>query len=778
MKISLISSIFLISVLVLIPDRNIISCSFSPDPDAYGYNFFNQEVIGDDYYLPILFTWHSFYRGTYSVTNDALIEEWRSYFKNIPAYDDVKNVVYSIPVNNLIKCSELLNNSGGLPDSLSANSCMNYIYKTKDKDFLTYMLYARRCEPNVNWTGEWSTPEYNLDSLEILKKIGDDLYNSTSNSFMKLKYAFQMVRLAHYANNADECIRLYDQLIEPMKEKSFTRWRALAHKAGSYYMKDDALSATYFFVEVFKNCPALRTEATIGFDIEDESQFQDILGRCRDDQMKAALYAIRAIQPYSKALEDMKTIYQIDPTIDYNDLLLVREVKMLENVYLRAKIYNYGEYWEYDYDLNPEETLFTYDSNYLREFRSFINIVIKENKIRKPALWKLASGYLAVYDADFAFSEKCISDLKNMNVTDNNILKSMKLLQIGMDIRKLHTLDETENERIFQEFQDLTIFEHNFTPALLKEINLTDYLNPDPDIYSSYPNNQFRYFLDVLSLIYKKNGNQLKVYLCNSDFESLRMDPNLDLVNGLLDLIDKKGKLPFETYLSTKAGCKNELLEVKGTLLLQADNQKEAIKVFKSIPAEFLQKNFRFYINADPFAGNLNDCLSCDDSIMEKSDFVFLHCLTKLQFAEKILSLKKKANGKGEKAAEANYLLGNAFYNTTDFGSAWMAYAYWRPYGSGSFDCSKAQSYYEKAILLTKNIELAAKCCFMAAKCEHNSYYKREQKNSWDLIHIPDNYYDYQNFFKLLNEKYTETEYYKEVIKECSYFRQYLTLIK
>lgn len=759
MKISIISSICLISLLVFIPQRTVRSCAWSPDEDALGYNFFDQKVMGESSFFPFLFTWHSFYQASDTTESDPVIDEWMTYFNNIPLRDDVEKVIYTIPVGSLSKCASLI--EGGkakLPDSLSSNSCLAYVNTTKDFEFIRYLLFARRCQPNVSWDDYWSTPEFKTDSLQNLSKEATALYQKSTNSFIRLKYAFQLVRLAHYAGKYDDCIILYNSLIEPMKEKSYTRYRALAHKAGAYTSKGLEVKASYYFACVFRYCPAMRIVALDGFSIKDESDFEELFKLCKDDSERATIFAMRSIQPYAKSMDDMKKIYVIDPTSDYNELLLVREVKMFENQFFGTEIASNEKYT----NLSSDNTELFYDTAYFNEFKIFVGNVIRENKVKKSELWKLAAGYLAVYSGDFKEAERLLKDLKNIEIRDSRIKKSMILLQIGLDIRKLNTVDETEIERIYQEFKDSKIA----TEA-------------QPDIYSSYPDNQFRYFLDKLQWLYKKNNNNLKSFLCNSDFETLLWSPDLGIINSLLELMNKKSKKPFETYLSLKAGSKNELLEMKGTLLLASGKQEEAVKIFKSIPTDFLQVYLRFYINANPFAANLHDCLSCDDSIVENSDYVKQHCITKLQFAEKIINLKKLANDKGENAAEINFQLGNAFYNTTYFGNAWMAGSYWRNFSEigTNENCSEASAYYEKAMLLTQNKELGAKCCFMAAKCEHNKFYVNEKQSSWDLVSLPNNYYSYQTFFKMLKEKYSETGYYKEVIAECSYFRQYLELV-
>jgi hypothetical protein len=55
----------------------------------------------------------------------------------------------------------------------------------------------------------------------------------------------------------------------------------------------------------------------------------------------------------------------------------------------------------------------------------------------------------------------------------------------------------------------------------------------------------------------------------------------------------------------------------------------------------------------------------------------------------------------------------------------------------------------------------------MAAKCEQNAYFISENKAEG---------VDFQSskYFKLLKSDYAKTQYYKEIINECGYFRTFL----
>ena len=84
-------------------------------------------------------------------------------------------------------------------------------------------------------------------------------------------------------------------------------------------------------------------------------------------------------------------------------------------------------------------------------------------------------------------------------------------------------------------------------------------------------------------------------------------------------------------------------------------------------------------------------------------------------------------------------------------------------------DCSLALKYYLLARDASSDPEFKAKCTFMAAKCEHNNsdqvYVNSEGNFNADV--------DFGKYFQEIKAHYQNTQYEKELINECSYFRIY-----
>lgn len=254
----------------------------------------------------------------------------------------------------------------------------------------------------------------------------------------------------------------------------------------------------------------------------------------------------------------------------------------------------------------------------------------------------------------------------------------------------------------------------------------------------------------------------------------MEANPKNEPLDNLIAFFDKPKKTAFEELLiSTYKYTKSDLLAIKGTVLINQHRFKEAVDIFNKI-------GYSGYLLADPFVIHINDCHDCDIRDSNKTSY------TQLSFAKRMLELDSLASHNKKKADKYYFLMANGFYNISYFGNCWNAssnsrdFYYDQMYNEYKdwefYDCSKAQEYYEKARQLNKDKEFAAKCCFMASKCEQNSFYnnlyKMRFKKDGDYLKEK---LKYREYFGLLKEKYSNTQFFKEALKECKYFNHFVT---
>ncbi len=139
--------------------------------------------------------------------------------------------------------------------------------KSKDLEALGYIMYAKQVEPNV--LGDWSAWEpvaRDKDKMAKLQKNGVQLYNVAKNEFIKLRYAYQVVRLAHYAGRYEEAITSYDQLVKPNTTKSILQDMSLSLKAGALSRTGQKNDAAYIFSQLFSKNEVMRVSNYMSFD--------------------------------------------------------------------------------------------------------------------------------------------------------------------------------------------------------------------------------------------------------------------------------------------------------------------------------------------------------------------------------------------------------------------------------------------------------------------------------------------------------------------------------
>ena len=102
---------------------------------------------------------------------------------------------------------------------------------------------------------------------------GERVFIKLKSNNIKLRYAYQLIRLAHYAQDYSMVLELYDRLlprIDPV-ESIIYDW-ILSHKAGALFRLGKRVEAAYLFSLVYDRCPSKREAAYQSFSIRSEQE--------------------------------------------------------------------------------------------------------------------------------------------------------------------------------------------------------------------------------------------------------------------------------------------------------------------------------------------------------------------------------------------------------------------------------------------------------------------------------------------------------------------------
>jgi hypothetical protein len=169
-------------------------------------------------------------------------------------------------------------------------------------------------------------------------------------------------------------------------------------------------------------------------------------------------------------------------------------------------------------------------------------------------------------------------------------------------------------------------------------------------------------------------------------------------------------------------------------------------------------------LGTDPFEMRLVDCHDCDHAQYAEAPW------TLASFAARLVELEKAAGGKGEAAAKAALLLGNALYNITWYGNARVVL---EDTHQKQEVPRAAERWYKRAYELSRDRELRAKAAFFAAKAELGAMISAAEEaagmsdgGSLGLSELPVP----RRWFPVV-ASFADTRYYEEVLAECGHFR-------
>ncbi|MFT5164838.1 MAG: hypothetical protein ACI8P3_000061 [Saprospiraceae bacterium] len=758
MKYSKIFIIAFINLFLLLPVRIAVGCG--PQLFFDGYTFINPDIIDQESeYSPYFFYFGDFYEHfekTKAIQTKSNLEEWKDIFCDQISVAAIGDIIYNASISDIKLLRTAINNKNyPLSPRLKTNAFARHLKKNNCTSTVDYLLFAKECEPHVSYYDEWDgTPNRDTFRMQELIDIGLGEFRESKSNYIKLRYAYQLIRLAHYKKNYPQTLELYDYLLPKFDPvESILNYWIMGHKAGALIKTGHKVQASYLFSLIFENCPSKRESAYRSFNISSENEWQQALLLCQDDRERATLYAIRASSESSRATEEMEKIYSLYPESPNLELLLVKEIIKLEKDLLGSA---------FNDKLKQNIQFFGFPrkqrGDYVISLHDFVKKCIAENKVRSLPLWKLADGYLEFLAGDFYAADQTFSKIEKDMISP--VLKEQ--LEVFRLALKINSFDEVDNEDE-KEVEDIMLV----NPLYKKYKDFPDFLN------------------DRLAFSYKAQGNPGKAFRVHYPISALKPNPQIEIIDDLLAVCRKEKLSKYERALITKKDgttIESDLMDMKGTLFMALGNNQVALEVFKKIPRNEWDK-YQF----NPFIERLEPCIECP--LPDSSAY-----LNKPEVIEKIFELEYKARSDFENGATYYYQLGTAYYNMSYFGHSWMVTDYYRsganwtydkdgifpdyysPFGNReNQDLTLALSFFEKCSINTKDPELAAKAAFMAARCELNQFFvnKGNQYNSYGNK-IPDLPAEYRRYYQLLKENYSQSIFYQEMIQECKFFAAYV----
>lgn len=610
----------------------------------------------------------------------------------------------------------------------------------KLKNFISYVTIARRCEGFAvrdTWEAWEDKPVVKVDAT--LESVLKNALQQEKDAFIQQRLLFQLVRYYYFqdrfvisAENKDQVkpdskiLVLYSKYQNAFPQ-NLMYYRTLGYVAGYHYYHANYGVANYLYSLGYNYSMDMKIPSKWSFHPQEEEDWNVTLQQAKSTEEKIILWHMLGME--YDAARAIQEIIALDPKTDKADLLLTRLINSREGSADTAKT-----------DIHK------------------IDAVARAGKTAKPWLWNLGAGYLHYMQGDYKEATSFYNAAQKQMPANNRYLAAQyRLLNILLYVEQTEKIDSKTEGRLTEHL--------NWLANLRDQADTVKYLRF---------NHAVSHVASVLAARYKKQGDVVKALCFNNETEYYS---DTNRVIAMERFLTKPEKTAYEKAMLRYYPLKVEALYYhRATLAMYAEKTDEAIALMQKAGEKAL-----YELPGNPFNGRLNDCHDCDHEAAQKVKY------TPLSLATNIKKMKAEIAA-GRDVYRNALLLANAYYNITHHGNA--RYFYESVIISGSYEsagleetyrtmltsCAIAEKYYLLALRNAANNEQRARCTFMAAKCERNGYYNwldtqpDSARGTWDNPTLP----PAGKYFRSLKADYAQSAYYKEVLKECSYFRRYV----
>lgn len=731
----------------------VLAADCAPAPSFYGYRFLNPAMVEYDSQLsPFYESFREYYpeagkKGTNYQKQDNLAEWHERYCEQVDI-TDLEKTIYGSSVNDLQELLRVLSrpktNVASLPDRLQRNTFTNHLMRYKCTEVVEYLLFAKQAEPLVgsNRSGFKQNEPRRVD-MERLIDDGLEKFRRTKSHYVRLRYAYQLIRLAHYLKEYSYVLELHDYLMPKIEaDPSIIYYWIEGHRAGALQSLGNYAESAYRFSRVFANCRSKRESAYRSFKIRTDEEWQGASNLCANDGQRAMLHVLRAQNNRAIVLEEMAAIYRLDPANKALEPLLMRELKELEEDLLGL-------------DFNPKKQLNKRANRprpgaarRLIKLQAFVNAVVRNDDSLNPDLWKLARGVIEMLAGDYFYARQSLDKVRR---SDNDSIREQAIVMT--EVTNLLALSKVTDS------------------VELYYYNLLD----DEELRARYPD--LRSLVnDKLEAVYYATGRKGKAALMQYGFDALQKNPELGTLTELVGMGDSLLGNRFDKLLLNRRigeNAQDDINDLLGTYYLQRGQWEAGLEVFKRIPAARRDAYGLYY----PFIKQFKDRVKLRQSTNDMTQY------NKVDLLERLVSLEEEAKRTlNDTIATRNYFsIGLAHYNMSYYSYNWRFSDPFRSGASGAravkkrapdwvfshpeapfgnkenFNMDRARYYFERALSRAPIKEAAAEAIYYSAKTERNQNYAAARARTF-------------GYFQNLQEGYSDTRFYQRTVEECKTF--------
>jgi hypothetical protein len=635
-----------------------------------------------------------------------------------------------------------------------------------------------------------------LDTLKTIVKANLCLQKvlETQDEFLKERYYYQAIRLNASVNEDKEVIKLFNQSAKAIKKRGMIYQWQKSWAAGSRMSLGDTGRAVLEFAEVFHDSPSKRYAAELSVRLCNTSVFEKALKVATTPEEKANIYALNAIQPGVDGLELAQKITKINPNHDLLELILSREINKNEMDFYADKNIKLPAVEKFFHNEDTEKNIepnLKQGKAYIEKLKAYTNEMANNEKVLKKNFWYMSSAYLSFMKNDNENCKKILNKLSD---------KKDSTLQKQVDFIEFMIADKTfskENEaNLVKKIDAFKLNEYDFRVNNMN-IEMSKALHK---FYMQLPQNEKKTGGFFSSCTKKKDLTNV------SEIQQIKAFLAINIGSNPIDFYGFEANQLQEDLIDT---CSSVFLE-KVISFINSPNlsqtEKNLIKLAKINPDELSIALMCSEIKNESFEKGLLAIKNNKKEELQKNrSEYYLNTVAKdfeiedlgedfdyQEYLEYLLESRKKAYSKTANAEDL-YQYGKDVYNLSYYGKATELVDRYRSNydleynkftkNNNYYTTQNSRKYFEKALSLNPDKELAAKITYALALCQRNEYWVEYYAG------VPTNYEDnhkyfekmsknilpkYRTYMALIRDKYADTHYQKMLLEECATYRDFV----
>lgn len=769
---------------ILLPKKAAKACGFYVSPGEYRFWLLQPDLTNQYDLTPFFFASGYLYRGDMRLAKETYpkqnVDEWYKEIKGKASKQDIDELLYNTDAHKYLNEQQQI---------AKRNTFMRFLLQPQNKELYRYMMLSKKMEVRALNPDPWEEMKLDPFTFERMKDEAKVLQQQATTEFVKFRTAYQLIRMHAWRMQLDSAQVIYNRWIEPAKTKSWIKSAALYQIAINTW----GLKRQYLLSKVFDRGDYNRTPCLVYFDSQN---IDSIVMLAKNQHERNVLHAMKAFNYPGRSLQYLQQIYRSEP--GYKDLqfLLLREINKVEDWLLTTKVTSFQEPATYHTEFDWYETYtdhaaqnFANDRAYAHQLYQFIVKLINDRKNQPVALLHLYAAHLCLVQKDYSCSEK------HLNLAEAAKPKDVKArMQIKINRLLLHlengfgTREESELMEIMNTPDKATGF---YDPGIMKSQLV---------LYAARKiirNGSKAKGLMLLSRTNRALGD-LPIRNFKTVYQEIEQQASAADYDEMLKILSKKQKTPFEKFVTqgqfrranennewygdsdSIVWDRNKLLDYKASWYIRNHRLRESLATVKQIPDSFWNQHpYSSYIAGDAFFVDIYAIWNFDRDTAPRTN--------KRKILERMVYLEQLAKKDTRKAAECYYQLANAWFNLSWYGKNWLMVKSWHSmyelssymepikangFNNDYYGCQQAKTYYQKAMLSTKDKKLKALCYFMIKECEvRNKPYQNKLANlkdvDWYLQKPVINYKD-------VRQKAIDADYVHQLVNECELYQSFI----